>query len=132
MRPFSGGSSRLMQRSSVLFPEPLAPITHATWPRASSRLTPRSTWRAPKLLCTSSRRSTALSVATGCCAVASTACGPVATLAGAMNPGSRDRLRLCRGSAAALDLALLARDQVVDEPSKRQCHDQEQLRAEHQ
>src|SRR5206468_6156992 len=44
------GSSRFMQRSSVLFPPPLGPITQTTLPRSIERFTPRSTWSLPKLL----------------------------------------------------------------------------------
>ena len=42
-----GASSRLMQRSSVLLPEPLAPITAITSPAAAASVTPLSTSRAP-------------------------------------------------------------------------------------
>ena len=57
MRPSSGGSSRLMQRSSVDLPEPLGPITQTTSPRSTSRLTPRRTSSLPKRLWTFSSRS---------------------------------------------------------------------------
>ena len=52
IRPSSGGSSRLTQRSSVLLPEPLGPITQTTEPFGTTRSIPRSTWRSPKRLCT--------------------------------------------------------------------------------
>src|SRR2546428_10733933 len=42
-----------MQRRSVLFPEPLAPIMLTTLPRGTSNETPFSTASGPKLLCTS-------------------------------------------------------------------------------
>src|SRR3989442_14710412 len=42
-----------MQRRSVLFPEPLAPIMLTTLPRGTSKDTPFSTASGPKLLCTS-------------------------------------------------------------------------------
>src|SRR4029450_5062504 len=57
MRPSSGGSSRLMQRNSVLLPLPLGPITQTTPPRSTDRSTPRSTCSLPKLLWTPSSRS---------------------------------------------------------------------------
>ena len=45
-----------MQRSSVLLPEPLAPIMLTTLPRWTSNDTPFSTSRSPKRLCTSTTR----------------------------------------------------------------------------
>src|SRR5688500_8744057 len=42
-----------MQRRSVLFPQPLAPITPPTLPRGTPTATPFSRASGPKLLCTS-------------------------------------------------------------------------------
>ncbi len=50
IRPLSGGESRLMQRSSVLFPEPLGPSTQTTSPRLTVSSTPSRTTSSPKLL----------------------------------------------------------------------------------
>src|SRR5687768_14605078 len=58
MRPLSTGSSRLTQRSSVLLPLPLGPITTSTSPEATSRSIPSRTRLSPKLLRTPSRRTT--------------------------------------------------------------------------
>src|SRR5580704_8426764 len=41
-----------MQRSSVVLPEPLGPITTTASPGATESDTPRSTWLAPKLFTT--------------------------------------------------------------------------------
>src|SRR5215831_7814944 len=46
-----------MQRSSVVLPEPLGPITTTTSPEATDNETPRSTSSAPKLLETSATSS---------------------------------------------------------------------------
>src|SRR5689334_13601237 len=46
------GSSALMQRSSVLLPQPDGPIRHTTWCSSTSRSTPWSTWLSPNHLCT--------------------------------------------------------------------------------
>src|SRR5471032_832616 len=51
--PRSMVSRRSIQRSAVLFPEPLAPITAIISPLATSSDTPLSTWFEPKLLYTS-------------------------------------------------------------------------------
>ena len=48
--PLSIFSSRSMQRSAVLLPEPLAPMIAIISPRATSNETPSSTWFEPKLL----------------------------------------------------------------------------------
>src|SRR3954467_913682 len=55
MRPLSMTSSRSRQRSAVLLPEPLAPISATISPGPTSKDTPRSTWFEPKLLWTSCR-----------------------------------------------------------------------------
>src|SRR6476660_5175978 len=52
MRPCWYVSRKLMQRSRVVLPEPLGPITQTTSPVAISRSTPRRTCRSPKNLCT--------------------------------------------------------------------------------
>src|SRR5690554_4694564 len=51
MAPPSKVSSRLMHRSSVVLPEPDAPISETTSPLSSVRSIPRRTSTAPKLLC---------------------------------------------------------------------------------
>ena len=56
MRPAWIGSSRFTQRSSVLFPLPLGPMTTSTSPSATLRSIPSRTRLSPKLLCTPSRR----------------------------------------------------------------------------
>ena len=48
--PLSICSSRSMQRSAVLLPEPLAPMIAIISPRATSNETPSSTWFEPKRL----------------------------------------------------------------------------------
>src|SRR5437016_10715673 len=48
--PLSYSSSRLMQRKSVVLPEPLGPITTTTSPGLTASETPRSTSMAPKRL----------------------------------------------------------------------------------
>src|SRR5262245_8247841 len=58
-----------MQRSSVLLPLPLAPMTTSTSPGATSRLMPSSTRLSPKLLRTASRRM----MASACDALVATA-----------------------------------------------------------
>ena len=40
-------SSPLMERSSVLLPEPLRPMMATTWPLSTLRSTPLSTWLLP-------------------------------------------------------------------------------------
>ena len=55
MRPSVGSSRRLMQRSSVLLPEPLAPISTTTSPRRTARSMPRSTSWSPNRLWMASR-----------------------------------------------------------------------------
>src|SRR5579875_309588 len=50
MRPSSIFSRWLMQRSSVVLPEPLGPIMTTTWPRRTERSMPFSTVRWPKRL----------------------------------------------------------------------------------
>ena len=47
-----------MQRSTVLFPDPLRPMITATSPRATLSDTPANTGSAPKLLCTSRNATT--------------------------------------------------------------------------
>src|SRR5271165_3800406 len=47
MRPLSGSSSRLMQRRSVDFPEPLGPMIATTEPRSTRNETPFNTWSEP-------------------------------------------------------------------------------------
>src|SRR6267143_501594 len=49
--PLSNSSSRLMQRSSVVLPEPLGPITTTTSPGVTASDTSRNTSTAPKRLC---------------------------------------------------------------------------------
>src|SRR3984893_7571042 len=49
--PLSYSSSRLMQRSSVVLPEPLGPITTTTSPGVTASDTSRNTSTAPKRLC---------------------------------------------------------------------------------
>ncbi len=51
--PLLMGTSALMQRSSVDFPEPDGPMMHTTRPFMTSRLTPLSTSVAPNDLCKS-------------------------------------------------------------------------------
>ncbi|MNT02493.1 hypothetical protein D3C72_1369930 [compost metagenome] len=46
-RPEEISSMRLMQRSMVLLPEPLGPITTTFWPSRISRSMSQSTWVAP-------------------------------------------------------------------------------------
>ena len=41
-----------MQRSSVVLPDPLGPMTHTTSPVLTSRSTPRNTWSVPKYFST--------------------------------------------------------------------------------
>jgi len=48
MVPLSCGSSRLMARSSVLLPEPEAPMITVTSPVLNTVETSRSTWWLPK------------------------------------------------------------------------------------
>ncbi len=50
MRPLSCGSSRLIARSSVLLPEPEAPMITVTSPVWNTVDTPLSTWCVPKRL----------------------------------------------------------------------------------
>src|SRR5213593_418165 len=50
--PRSKGSRKLMQRRSVLFPEPLGPIITTTSPKSTVRSRPRSTWSRRNHLCT--------------------------------------------------------------------------------
>jgi NADH:ubiquinone oxidoreductase subunit H len=50
MVPLSITSSRSMQRSAVLLPEPLAPMIAIISPLATSNETPFKTWFEPKLL----------------------------------------------------------------------------------
>ena len=57
-RPLVGVSRRFTQRSSVDLPEPEGPRMTTTSPRRTSRFTPRSTSKSPKLLCKSSMRTT--------------------------------------------------------------------------
>ena len=63
--PEFGISNRLIQRRSVLFPDPDAPSIEITSPVCATRDTPRSTSTSPKLLCKSSTTS-AGSVAAEC------------------------------------------------------------------
>src|SRR5260370_32299193 len=48
MCPRSGSSSRVMQRSSVDWPEALGPMIATTEPRSTRSETPFSTWSEPK------------------------------------------------------------------------------------
>src|SRR6266481_3173305 len=50
MVPLSGRSRPLMQRSRVLFPEPLRPMIATTSPGSTASDTPSSAWCAPKRL----------------------------------------------------------------------------------
>src|SRR6266571_906678 len=54
--PALGGSRVARTRSSVLLPEPLAPLSPSTSPAASSRSTPRSTGTPPSRTSTASNR----------------------------------------------------------------------------
>ena len=63
--PEFGTSNRLIQRRSVLLPDPDAPSIEITSPVCATRDTPRSTSTLPKLLCKSSTTS-AGSVAAEC------------------------------------------------------------------
>src|SRR5262245_23400640 len=58
MRPADGSSSRLMQRSSVLLPEPLAPMMTAVSPRRRDRSMPLRISATPKDLRRPSMRRT--------------------------------------------------------------------------
>ena len=58
IRPLSTGSSRLTQRSSVLLPLPLGPMITSASPALTVRSMPSSTTLSPKLLWTSSSRTT--------------------------------------------------------------------------
>ena len=58
-----GRSRKLMQRSSVVLPDPEGPTMATTSPRATSIDTPRSTSRAPKRLCRSTMRTSGAAAA---------------------------------------------------------------------
>src|SRR3979409_1874377 len=75
MSPDVGTSRWLIQRRSVLFPEPLAPSMLTTLPRLTSNETPLRTSSDPNFLCTSTTRIVGISLI--CLAAArsiSTAC----------------------------------------------------------
>src|SRR3954447_11539435 len=61
-QPSSGTSSRLMQRSRVLLPDPLGPMITTTSPRAISRSMPASAARVPKRLRMPDNRKTGPSI----------------------------------------------------------------------
>ena len=58
IEPSVGSSMKFTQRSTVDFPEPERPKITTTSPRWTSRSTPRTTSRWPKLLCSPSMRTT--------------------------------------------------------------------------
>src|SRR6266568_5729440 len=67
MRPPSIFSRWLMQRSSVVLPEPLGPITTTTCFRFTERSTPSSTVRRPKRLTICSARTISRPFPLDCC-----------------------------------------------------------------
>src|SRR6478609_6689206 len=64
--PLSIVSKRSMQRSAVLLPDPLRPITASTSPRSTVKSTPSSTFSLPKLLCTFLSETTGELVGSAC------------------------------------------------------------------